>query len=135
MRASSSGEFASRLPDLVGTYSNPEIQERLRRLSEKLERLAASDATPLPSARPDRKLRSGLIPQAIMRVLGEPVEPMQARDIHAEVEAVLGRAVSPSGVKNWLANHARGDRPLFVRLGRGRYVLATADHPPGLDAA
>jgi hypothetical protein len=108
---------------LLGCYSNPEIQGRLRRLSEKLDRLAASTATPCPSARHDRRLRGGLVPKAIMRVLGESVEPMRVRDIHAEVEGLLGQTVSPSSVKNWLAGHARGDQSLFVRLGRGGYLV------------
>ena len=110
---------------LLGCYSNPEIQGRLRRLSEKLERLAASNAPPRPSARVDRRLRCGLVPKAIMQVLSGSVEPMRVRDIHTEVEALLGQAVSPSAVKNWLARHTCGDQALFVRLGRGRYVVAT----------
>jgi hypothetical protein len=50
---------------LLGSYSNPEIQGRLRQLSEKLERLEASDAAPCPSGRQDRRLRGGLVPGAI----------------------------------------------------------------------
>jgi hypothetical protein len=112
---------------LLGCYSNPEIQGRLRRLSEKLERLAASKAAPRPSARVDRRLRCGLVPKAILRILSESVEPMRVRDIHTEVEALLGQSVSPSAVKNCLARHAKDDQALFVRLDRGRYLLAT-DH-------
>lgn len=48
---------------LLGCYSNPEIQERLRQLSDKLDRLVASDAAPRPSARRDRKLRGGIVPR------------------------------------------------------------------------
>lgn len=109
---------------LLGAYSNSDTQERLRRLSEKLDRLAVSDAPPRPSVRRDRRLRSGLVPSAIMRVLAASVEPMRARDIHAEVEELLEQPVSPSAVKNWLASHVRGDRAVCVRLGRGRYRLA-----------
>ena len=78
---------------LLGSYSNPEIQGRLRRLSEKLERLAASDSAPRPSGRQDQRLRAGLVPKAIERVLADSSEPMRARDIHAEVEELLGRSV------------------------------------------
>jgi hypothetical protein len=60
-----------------------------------------------------------------MRVLGESVEPMRVRDIHSEVETIVGQPVSPSAVKNWLASHTGGQQALFVRLGRGRYVVAT----------
>ena len=81
-------------------------------------------AAPRPSARADRRLRGGLVPKAIMRVLSESVELMRARDIHAEVENLLGQTVSPSAVKNCLASYARGDQALFVRLGRGRYRVA-----------
>ncbi len=88
---------------LLGCYSNPEIQGRLRRLSEKLERLGASNVAPRPSARRDRKLRAGLVPKAIERVLADSGEPMRARDIHAEVEEMLGMSVPASSVKNWLA--------------------------------
>ena len=108
---------------LLSSYSNPEVQGRLRRLSEKLERLAASDAAPRPSGRQDRRLRGGLVPKAIERVLREASGPMRARDIHAEVEELLGRSVPVSSVKNWLAKRVQaGDRRL-VRLDRGRYRL------------
>ena len=109
---------------LLGSYSNPEIQGRLRRLSDKLERLAASDAAPRPSGRRDQRLRGGLVPDAIERVLIEAHGPMRAHDIHAEVEGALGRTVPASSVKNWLAKHALGEKPRLVRLDRGRYRLA-----------
>jgi hypothetical protein len=59
-----------------------------------------------------------------MRVLSESVEPIRMKDIHAEVEALIGCPVSRSAVKNWLANHVEGDHALFIRLGRGRYTVA-----------
>ena len=111
---------------LLGAYSNPEIQRRLRQLSEKLDRLAASNAAPRHSGRQDRRLRGGLVPKAIEQVLHEAIGPMRARDIHAEVEELLGRSVPASSVKNWLAKRAHGDHPRVVRLGRGRYRLAVS---------
>jgi hypothetical protein len=108
--------------ELVEALSNSEIQDRLGRLAAKLEQVAASDARPRSSARLDRRLRSGLVPKAIMQVLGGSVEPMRMMDIHTEVERVLDRPVSRSAVKNWLASHVHGDQALFVRLGRGRYA-------------
>jgi hypothetical protein len=111
---------------LLGCYSNPEIQGRLRRLSEKLGRLAASNAAPRPSARTDQRMRGGLIPDAIERVLIEAAEPMRARDIHAAVEELLGQPVSVSSVKNWLAKSARGDAARLTRLGWGRYRLTVS---------
>lgn len=109
---------------LLGYYSNQEIQERLRRLSEKLDRLLASDAALRPSARRDRKLRSGLVPGVIEHVLNDSGGPMRAREIHAEVEELLGMSVLDSSVKNWLAKRVQDQQPRVVRLGRGRYRLA-----------
>jgi hypothetical protein len=107
---------------VLGAYSNHDTQERLRRLAEKLDCLAASGASPSPTTRRDRRLRSGLVPEAIVRVLGEAGEPMRVRDVHAVVEQLLGQPVSPSAVKTWLARHAVGDRATVMRLGRGRYM-------------
>jgi hypothetical protein len=109
---------------VLGAYSNPEIQERLRRLAEKLDRLAASDAVPRASTRMERQLRGGLVPNAIMRVLRDPAEPMRARDIHACVERLLCRPVSRSSIKNALARHARGDGTPLVRQSRGLYLAS-----------
>lgn len=111
---------------LLGCYSNPEVQGRLRLLSEKLDRLAASNAAPRPSGRRDRRLRGGLVSQATERVLRQAAGPMRARDIHAEVEELLGRSVPVSSVKNWLAKQAQGEKPRLVRLDRGRYRLAAS---------
>jgi predicted transcriptional regulator len=111
---------------LLGCYSNPEIQGRLRQLSEKLDRLAASNAAPHPSARRDQRLRGGLVPQAIERVLSQAAGPMRACDIHAAVEDLLDRSVPVSSVKNWLARQALGEKPRLVRLDRGRYRLAVS---------
>jgi hypothetical protein len=90
-------------------------------LSDILDRLAASDAVPRLSARHDRKLRGGLVPKAVERVLADSSEPMRARDIHTKVEKILGRPVPASSVKNWLAKHAQREKPRLVRLDRGRY--------------
>jgi len=85
-------------------YSNPEVQERIRRLSEKLERLVASNAALRPSGRQDRRLRGGLVPKAIEQVLREAVGPMRARDIHAEVERLLGIRCQPRRSRTgWLS--------------------------------
>lgn len=116
---------------LFGALSNHDVQVRLRQLSEKLDRVAASGAEPRPSVRAGRKLRPGMVPKAIMRILAGSVQPMRATDIHAAVEEVLGLPVSKSAVKNWLATHVGGEKPLFVRLARGRYCcLPNGDAAP-----
>jgi len=112
---------------VLGAYSNPGTQERLRRVAEKLDRLAASDAIPRASARAERQLRGGLVPNAITRVLCESAAPMRVREIQARVEGLLCRPVSRSSVKNALARHVQAERALVVRQSRGLYVAASLD--------
>jgi hypothetical protein len=50
--------------------------------------------------------------------------PMRAKDIHAAVEASLGAPVAWASVKAALAGNVSGASPRFVRVARGRYVLA-----------
>lgn len=110
--------------DLVGAYSNPKTQERMRHLAYRLDRLAASNAPRRPSIRHDRRLRMGLVPDAVMRVLSASGEPMRAGDIHVEVEDLIGQPVSTSSVKNWLAKEILSTHPRVVRLERGRYRVS-----------
>jgi hypothetical protein len=49
---------------------------------------------------------------------------MRATDIHRAVEALVGESVSWSSVKNALASNVSGSSPRFVRIARGRYMLA-----------
>jgi hypothetical protein len=108
---------------LLGCYSNPEIQGRLRQLSDRLDRLASSSVALRPATRRDQRLRGGLVPKAIERVLADAGRPMRAREIHTEVEELLGRSVPISSVKNWLAKSALAEASSLVRLGLGRYML------------
>lgn len=70
--------------------------------------------------------RPGWIVEAIVRVLTDRQEPMQARAIHAAVEALLGEPVRWGSVKGSLAANVSSSSPRFVRVGRGRYALASA---------
>jgi hypothetical protein len=63
---------------------------------------------------------------AIKQVLAEQGGPMQAKEIHVAVEALLGEPVAWSSVKDALATHVSGASPCFMRICRRRYVLATA---------
>jgi hypothetical protein len=107
---------------LIGAYLNPEIQERLCRLADKLDRVAASRSARQISRRLDRRLPGGVVPRAIMRVLTEAVEPLHVQAIHEAVEQLLGHSIARSTIKNCLARQARSDGRL-VRLARGRYRL------------
>jgi hypothetical protein len=75
--------------ELIGALSNPETPERLERLATKLSQIEAGGATPRPTTTA-RNLRVGAVPDAIMRVLADSVEPMRMRDIQTEVEALVG---------------------------------------------
>ncbi len=108
---------------LLGAYSNPEIQARLRRLAEALDKLAASKDPPQPSVRQGRKLPNGLVPRTIQKVLADAPGPMRACDIHDAVEDLLGCSVPTSSINCWLTKSIRGGHPDLVRLGRGRYRL------------
>lgn len=65
--------------------------------------------------------RHGRIIDTISQLLIAERRPMQARDVHARVEALLGEPVRWSSVKATLAGNLTGPAPRFVRVARGRY--------------
>ena len=70
--------------------------------------------------------RQGRIIDAISRVLIDARGPLQARDVHARVENLLGESVRWSSVKATLAGNLQGPTPRFVRIARGRYGASLA---------
>jgi hypothetical protein len=73
--------------------------------------------------------RQGRIIDAISQVLSEEGEPMQARDVHAHVETLLGEQVRWASVKATLAGNLEGPAPRFVRAARGRYGVPPRPNP------
>jgi hypothetical protein len=67
--------------------------------------------------------RQGRIIDAIAQVLSDHGDPMQARDVHAQVETLLGEPVRWASVKATLAGNLKGPAPRFVRVARGRYGI------------
>ena len=65
--------------------------------------------------------RQGRIIDAISKVLMDERGPLQAREVHARVEGILGHPVRWSSVKATLAANVTGPAPRFVRVARGRY--------------
>jgi hypothetical protein len=63
---------------------------------------------------------------AVRGVMADQAGPMRVAHVHTAVEASLGEAVSANSVSWVLASHSAGSSPLFVRVARGRYVLANA---------
>jgi hypothetical protein len=71
-----------------------------------------------------RPRRPGWVLKAIVQVLADRGKPMHVYDIHAAVEALVGESVPPSSVKGGLAKNVAGSSARFVRVARGRYILA-----------
>jgi hypothetical protein len=112
---------------MTTVLSNHELQGSLGRLAEKLAALRASDALPRAiTSRRRRARRPGWVRDAIVRVLADHGGPMRTTHIHTAVEALLGEPVSADSVSWVLSSNVRGPAPLFVRVARGRYILARA---------
>lgn len=66
---------------------------------------------------------------AVDRVLTDHRQPLQAREVHAGVETLLGEPVRWWSVKDTLSGNVRGAAPRFVRVARGRYTSIPGDRP------
>jgi hypothetical protein len=110
--------------EAVGVLSNQDLHERLRRVVTKLAALRASSDVRKHRSSRQRPRRHGWVTKAVVTVLAEQDEPMRAKDIHAAVEALVGGPVAGSSVKQVLSSNVSGPSPRFVRIARGRYVLA-----------
>jgi hypothetical protein len=78
--------------------------------------------------------RQGRIIDAIAQVLSDEGDPMQARDVHTQVETLLGEPVRWASVKATLASNLEGPAPRFVRVARGRYAVPPPPSPHSIDA-
>jgi hypothetical protein len=111
---------------LVAALAAQDAGSGLAHLAKKLAQLRASGGQPRASlSRRQRPHRPGWVVDAVTQVLADRAEPMRAKDIHAAVEALLGETVCWGSVKNALAHNISGPNRRFVRIGRGRYVLAS----------
>jgi hypothetical protein len=122
-----SGPIDKFVAELLAALAAEDARAGLSRLAKKLAGLRASDAQPRAiRSRRLRPRRPGWVLDAVRAVMAEQAEPMRVGHVHAAVEASLGEAVSANSVSWVLASHAAGRSPLFVRVARGRYVLASA---------
>jgi hypothetical protein len=110
--------------EVAGVLSNQDLQGRLRRIVSKLADVRAKGEVRERRSCRQRPRRPGWVVKAVEKVLADQEEPMRTKDIHAAVEALIGEPVGWSSVKSALALHISGPSPLFVRIARGRYVLA-----------
>lgn len=120
-----SGEVDEVVLDLVGVLSSRDLQGSLERVAKKLDGVRAG-VEPRRQAVVcrQRPRRPGWVLTAVVHVLADRGEPMRVKDIHAAVEASVGEPVQWSSVKTALASNVAGSSPRFVRIARGRYVLA-----------
>lgn len=109
---------------LVGRLSNPVTSDLLQFLTLGDWRKVPYQAVSTGGPAPDGRRPFGSVRDAIVQVLASESLGLRARDVHAHVELLLAERVSRSSVKSMLALRCVGSEPLFVRVGRGRYLLA-----------
>jgi hypothetical protein len=124
--------------DLSGHHSNPRepLEALLNGASSGAEvrREATEDRRTCASGAPREAIgaahpRLGRIIDAISQALTEAGAPMQARDVHAQVETLLGEPVQWASVKATLAGNLDGPAPRFVRVARGCYGVPPPPEP------
>ena len=120
------GSVEGAVADVLVAMASHEARWALSRLHEKLLAVRADGSSPREiESRRRRSRRPGWVLDAVVRVLSGQAQPMRVVQAHAAVEALLGAQVSANSVSWVLARHAGGPSPLFVRVARGRYVLAS----------
>lgn len=122
------GSFVATVSEALVALSAHGARSGLGRLAEKLAALRASGAEPrLIRSRRRRTRRPGWVLDAVCRVLADQATgPMRVMSVHAAVEALVGGTVSKDSVSWVLSSHSASPSPLFVRVARGRYMLAGA---------
>jgi hypothetical protein len=126
-----SGGIDKVVSELLAALAAQEARSGLSHLAKKLAGLRASDAQPRAiTSRRLRPRRPGWVLDAVRGVLADQAGPMRVAHVHAAVEASLGESVSANSVSWVLASHSAGSSPLFVRVARGRYVVANMRSKP-----
>lgn len=119
------GGLGKAMAELMGVLGSQETKSRLSRLAARLAEVRASSATQrAPRSQRRRPRRPGWVVKAVAQVLADHGEPMRARDVHRTVEALVGEPVAWSSIRGALADNVSGPSLRFVRIARGRYVLA-----------
>jgi hypothetical protein len=118
-----SGNIVAEVTKVLGSVD----RSRLSYVAKRLKRLRASDAQPrkIKSQR-KRSRRPGWVLDAALRVFADQDGPMRVEQVHAAVEALLGETISKSSVNWCLSTGVGGHAAPFVRVARGRYVLASS---------
>jgi hypothetical protein len=111
-------EIQQRVSDVIDALSDP----------KELVKLRASNAKPrkIKSQR-KRAKRPGWVVKAVIEVMTGQTQPLHVVEIHELAEQHVGGPVSINSVNDVLATHCSGPEPLFIRVSRGRYVLAATE--------
>lgn len=72
-----------------------------------------------------RRLGNGVVQRAVVKVLTVVRRPMCGQEVRLAVEDLLGHPVSENSISSCLAYGARRREPLFAKVARGWYVLAS----------
>jgi len=109
--------------DLTERLSNTEFAGLLQRLTARDWKQAPRKRFEVGGVAPDGRRKFGQVNEFVLRVLrAEPTGP-RVRDIHAQIEFLLGEPVSRSSVKSSVHRLFRGRNPQVARIARGRYTL------------
>ncbi len=69
------------------------------------------------------RLGNGVVQAAIVKALAAADRPMCLAEVQTAVESLLGQPASKDWISSCLSTGARGDKPRFERVSRGRYRL------------
>lgn len=108
------------LRGLLSNLLSDSFQSLTSETSDQIPTEEAEEVTP-HAGWSDGRRKFGTVSRAIMLVLSEAGSEMRLKDIHAEVERLLGGRVSVHSVADYLYKKSRLPRPLFERTRRGHY--------------
>ena len=107
---------------LSGGLSNHDFQTIIHSLTTGEGRQASRGAK-TNAGWPDGRRKFGTVSGAIKTALTRSDREMRMKDIHAEVERLLGGAVSFQSVADFLIKNSKGPKPLFEKPRYGHYRL------------
>ena len=107
---------------LSGGLSNQGLQGLLNSLTGEKRRQVRQRAKP-QAGWPDGRRHFGEVSGAVKAVLATAEAEMRMKDVHSEVERLLGGAVSFQSVADFLIKNSKGPRPLFDKPRYGHYRL------------
>jgi hypothetical protein len=116
---------------LRGLFSNllsDTLQSLTRDDLDQVPTEEAGDVTP-HAGWSDARRKFGTVSGAIIRVLSEAGSEMRLKDIHLEVDRMLGGGVSVHSVTDYICKRSKPPGPLFERTRRGYYRLLRLDVP------